>query len=192
MQTCCAALNSTATLVAYDLFKRYQSGISEHKLVVIGKFTTVLGTILAIIASPLFGHYTMIFEGINKLISYVAPPITAVFLVGVFWKRGSGKAAFVTLVLGMALGLVAFALDWNHIYRGDFMLIAFLLLVCCLAIMAVTSLVFPETLKSEARLLVWENWREPLRVEAEVGFGGYRAAAVVVLAMFVGLYLTFR
>jgi len=192
MQTCSAALNSTATLVAYDLFKRYRPGISEHKLVAIGKITTVLGTILAIIFSPLFGHYTTIFEGINKLISYVAPPITAVFLLGVFWKRGSGKAAFVTLVLGMALGLVAFVLDWNHIYRGDFMLIAFLLLVYCLVIMVVTSFVFPEPLKTEARLLVWEDWREPLRVEPGIGFGSYRVAAIVVLAIFVGLYLTFR
>jgi len=192
MQTCSAALNSTATLVAYDLFKRYRPGISEHKLVAIGKITTVLGTILAIIFSPLFGHYTTIFEGINKLISYVAPPITAVFLLGVFWKRGSGKAAFVTLVLGMALGLVAFVLDWNHIYRGDFMLIAFLLLVCCLVIMVVTSFVFPEPLKPEARLLVWEDWREPLRVAPGIGFASYRVAAIVVLAIFVGLYLTFR
>jgi len=39
---------------------------------------------------------------------------------------------------------------------------------------------------------VWENWREPLRVEPGIGFGSYRMAAVIVLAMFVGLYLTFR
>ena len=193
MQTCSAALNSTATLVAYDLFKRYRPGLSEHKLIAIGKITTVAGTVLAIIASPLFGHYKTIFEGINKLISYVAPPITAVFLLGVFWKRGSGRAAFITLVLGMGLGLVAFVLDWNHIYRADFMLLAFLLLVCCLFIMIVTSFMFPEPLKPEARLLVWENWREPLRVEAGARwFGNYRVAAVVVLTMFVGLYLTFR
>src|SRR5512137_264956 len=132
MQTCSAALNSTATLVAYDLFKRHQPGISDHTLVLIGKATTVLGTILAIAASPLFGHYTTIFEGINKLISYIAPPITAVFLLGVFWKRASGKSAFITLVAGMGLGLVTFLLDWNAIFRGDFMLIAFLLLVICL------------------------------------------------------------
>src|SRR5712691_5378968 len=56
MQTCSAALNSTATLVAYDLFKRHRPGLSDHKLVTIGKITTVLGTILAIVASPLFGH----------------------------------------------------------------------------------------------------------------------------------------
>src|SRR5882724_10183001 len=193
MQTCSAALNSTATLVAYDLFKRHQPTISDHKLVTIGKVTTVIGTILAIVVSPLFGHYTTIFEGINKLISYVAPPITAVFLLGVFWKRGSGKAAFVTLVLGMALGLVAFVLDWNHIYRGDFMLIAFLLLAACVSIMVVTTFLFPEPFKAEAKLLVWENWREPLRGEAGGrGLGDYRVLAALILAVFVTLYLLFR
>ena len=53
MQTCSAALNSTATLVAYDLFKRYQPDLSDHRLVFIGKATTVAGTLLAIVASPL-------------------------------------------------------------------------------------------------------------------------------------------
>src|SRR6202453_2387940 len=93
MQTCSAALNSSATLVAYDLFKRYNPAIADHKLVTIGKITSVVATILAITCSPLFGHYATIFEGINKLISYVAPPITAVFLLGVFWRRASGKSA---------------------------------------------------------------------------------------------------
>jgi solute:Na+ symporter, SSS family len=193
MQTCSAALNSTATLVAYDLFRRHQPGLSDHRLVWIGKLTTVAGTILAIVASPLFGHYTTIFEGINKLISYVAPPITAVFVLGVFWKGASGKSAFLTLVAGMGLGLVAFYVDWNNIYRGDFMLIAFLLWLACLAIMVVTSLLFPEPLKPEALPLVWEDWREPLRGEAHGrGLGNYRLATVAVLATFVLLYVVFR
>jgi solute:Na+ symporter, SSS family len=193
MQTCSAALNSTATLVAYDLFKRYRPGLSDHQLVSIGKVTTVLGTILAIVCSPLFGHYTTIFEGINKLISYVAPPITTVFLLGVFWKRASGRSAFITLIAGMLLGFVTFYLDWNKIYRGDFMLIAFLLFVACVVIMVVTTWLFPEPLKAEAGLLVWENWREPLRGDAGGrGLGNYRLLAGVVLAVFAVLYLVFR
>jgi SSS family solute:Na+ symporter len=193
MQTCSAALNSTATLVAYDLFKRHRPNISDHKLVRIGKITTVAGTILAIVASPLFGHYTTIFEGINKLISYVAPPITAVFLLGVFWKRASGKSAFITLIAGMLLGFVAFYLDWNNIYRGDFMLIAFFLLLACLVIMVATTFMFPEPLKAEARLLVWENWREPLRGDAGGhGLANYRVLTVVILMIFIGLYFFFR
>src|SRR5258706_277886 len=190
MQPCSAALTSTATLVAYDLFKRHRPNISDHKLVRIGKITTVVGTILAIVASPLFGHYTTIFEGINKLISYVAPPITAVFLLGVFWKRASGKSAFITLIAGMGLGAVTFCLDFfkanivgagataetiaaspllNFTYNTalkDFMLVAFVLLVICVVIMIASTFVFPEPFRVEARLLVWENWREPLHAES--------------------------
>jgi SSS family solute:Na+ symporter len=191
MQTCSAALNSTATLVAYDIFKRHRPEISDHKLVVIGKWTTVIGTILAIVASPLFGHYTTIFEGINKLISYVAPPITAVFLLGVFWKKPSGKAAFVTLLCGMLLGAATFYLDWNNIYRGDFMLIAFLLLVACLAIMIVVTFLFPAPLKPEAETLVWNSIAEPLRVKCGSGLSDYRVMSVAVLIVFAALYLIF-
>jgi SSS family solute:Na+ symporter len=192
MQTCSAALNSTATLVAYDIFKRHKPEISDHKLVLIGKWTTVIGTILAIVASPLFGHYTTIFEGINKLISYVAPPITAVFLLGVFWKRPSGTAAFITLVGGMLLGAVTFYLDWNNIYRGDFMLIAFLLLVACLVIMVAATFLFPAPFKPEAKTLVWESWSEPLRVKCGSGLSDYRVMSVVVLVVFAVLYFIFR
>jgi SSS family solute:Na+ symporter len=192
MQTCSAALNSTATLVAYDLFKRHQPEISDHRLVLIGKATTVAGTLLAIVASPLFGRYTTIFEGINKVIYYVAPPISAVFVLGVFWKQASGKSALITLLAGMALGAVAFYLDWNNIYRGDFMLTAFLLFVACVVIMIVTSLIFPEPLKEEARSLVWENWTEPLRVKCGSGLSDYRVVSVVIVVIFASLYIAFR
>lgn len=193
MQTCSAALNSTATLVAYDLFKRYKPGLGDPQLVRIGKITTIAGTLLAIVASPLFGHYTTIFEGINKLISYVSPPVTAVFLLGIFWKRASSKAAFITLISGIILGIVTFYLDWNNIYRSDFMLMAFWLFAACLVIMVTTTLIFPEPLKAEARLLVWQNWREPLRGETNGrGLGNYRLASLGVLIIFVTLYLIFH
>ncbi len=189
MQTCSAALNSSATLVAYDLFKRYRPGLSGHQLVRIGKITTVLGTILAIVASPMFGHYSTIFQGINTLISYVAPPITAVFLLGVFWKRATGKSAFVTLIAGTVLGAVACYLDWNHIYRGDFMLMAFGLFVVCISIMAVITFLFPEPLKAGAGLLIWQDWREPLRGPGRAGYHGLVVATVLV---FVILFFAFR
>jgi len=85
MQTCSAALNSTATLVAYDLFKRYQPEISDHKLVRHWQNhdrhrDNPRHSLFAIVRLlP-----RTIFEGINKLISYVAPPITTVFVLGVF------------------------------------------------------------------------------------------------------------
>jgi SSS family solute:Na+ symporter len=193
MQTCSAALNSTATLFSYDIFKRWRPLTNDHQLVVIGKITTVVATILAIILSPIFGHYGTIIEGLNKLISYIAPPITAVFLFGVFWREASGKAAYLTLVVGAVIGLMIFVLDWNGWYTANFMMTAFYLLVLCCAVMYVASKMYPEPLKEEAKILVWESWREPLRGEAHGhGLGNYRVLSAIVLVTFVALYYCFR
>ena len=216
MQTCSAALNSSATLVAYDIVKRWRPGTTDHRLVVIGKLTTVVATLIAIALSPLFGHYSTIFEGLSRLISYIAPPITAVFLLGVFWKKASGRAALLTLICGGMMGMILFPLDFwkgpiasylagnSPLLAGafdwlcrniihDFMLTAFYLLVICCTIMVMASLLRPEPLREEARALVWEDWREPLRGKAHGhALGNYRILAAVVLATFVTLYVLFR
>jgi SSS family solute:Na+ symporter len=196
MQTCSAALNSTATLFAYDIYRRWRPQTTDHQLVVIGKITTVVATILAIAWSPLFSHYATIYEGLVALICYLAPPVTAVFLLGVFWRRASGAAAYLTLVLGAALGLIVFFLDWFKTYTGwnvNSMMASFCLFVCCMALMIIASWSMPEALKDEAKSLVWEDWREPLRGEAHGrGLGNYRILAVAVLATFVVLYVIFR
>jgi SSS family solute:Na+ symporter len=193
MQTCSAALNSTATLFSYDIVKRWKPHTTDHNLVLIGKTTTIAATVIAIVLSPIFGHYSTIIEGLNKLISYIAPPITAVFLFGVFWKKASGKAAFITLIAGAILGLVIFSLDWNGIFVSNFMMTAFYLLVLCCIIMFTASLVFPEPLKEEAKILVWENWKEPLKGEAK-GFvlGNYKILSGVVFITFILLYYILR
>lgn len=217
MQTCSAALNSTATLFAYDIYKRWRPQSTDHQLVLTGKITTGVATVFAILWSPLFSHYSTIFEGLNRLVSYVAPPITAVFLFGVFSKKASGRGAHITMKYGALLGALLFLLDFFHKSFGlwlaasgfdtaaalfnaaaafivkDFMLTAFYMLLVCCAVMWAASHAFPEPLKEEARDLVWSDWREPLRGEAHGhGLGNYRILSAVVVATFVVLYLYFR
>ena len=85
------------------------------------------------------------------------------FLLGVFWKRASARSAFITLLTGILLGLATFYLDWNGLYKGDFMLTAFGLFVFCILVMITTSYLLPEPLKADAKPLIWDNWAEPLR-----------------------------
>jgi len=87
MQTCSAALNSAATLFAYDIVKRWRPATNDHQLVLVGKVTTVVATVIAIVMSPLFGHYNTISRGINRLISYIAPPLPRCSCSCVFGKR---------------------------------------------------------------------------------------------------------
>jgi len=209
MQTCSAALNSTATLFAYDVVKRYRPRTSDHGLVVVGKIATIVGTILAIVSSPIFGQKDTVFQALTDLICYVAPPITAVFLFGVFWKRATGKAAYLAMVLGGAVGIGVFLLELFQTHTGwprvvewhsnctgltlNSMIASFYIFVLCGAIIVAASLLFPEPLKQEARPLIWEDWREPLRGEAGGrGLGNYRVLSAVVFAAFVTLYILFR
>ncbi|MFO1491883.1 MAG: sodium/solute symporter [Kiritimatiellia bacterium] len=215
MQTCSAALNSSATLFAYDIWKRWRPSTTEHQLVRIGKITTVVATVVAIVLSPIFGHYDTIFQGLNKLICYVSPPITAVFLTGVFWKRAGGRAAFITMMSGMALGAVCFVLDFfkvaivgdeatpasiaanpffNFVYNialADWMLASFVAFVICVVIQVVATLVLREPLKPEAQGLCWENWLEPVKARCGSGLSDYRFMSAVVLVAFVTLYWIF-
>jgi solute:Na+ symporter, SSS family len=245
MQTCSAALNSAATLFAYDIWKRWRPNTLDHSLVKIGRWTTAVATVLAIVLSPIFGHYDTIFKGLQVLISYIAPPITAVFLVGVFWKKAGGRAAFMTMVVGAAIGAVGFTLDFfkngiivscypgvippvaevlkpdaikldpivefmksetaakfiadspvlNVIYNyavKDFMLTSFCIFAFCVLFQIVMSLWIGEPLKEEARPLVWEDWREPLRGNPHGHWlGNYRVMAGVVAVVFLVLYYIF-
>jgi SSS family solute:Na+ symporter len=216
MQTCSAALNSAATLFSYDIWKRWNPATTDRSLVKIGRWTTVAATLLAIVLSPVFGHYDTIFKGLNVLICYIAPPITAVFLVGVFWKRAGGRAAFITMAGGGLMGALCFFLDFfkttvvganatpesitaspmmNFIYNiclKDFMLASFGLFCLCVLIQVIASLLIGEPLKPEARALVWENWTEPLRAKCGSGLSDYRVMSAIVFVIFVVLYTIFR
>ena len=217
MQTCSAALNSTATLFAYDILKRWRPRTTEHGLVIAGKVATVVATLLAILWSPLLSHYSTIYDGLARLVSYVSPPITAVFLLGVFWKGASGKGALATLAGGGLLGAAMFGLDFfgrpiadwlgaNGFTAArsaldavclytvkDFMLTAFYLFVVCSVLLVVASRIWPEPLKAEAKSLVWEDWREPLRGQAYGhGLGNYRVLSLIAAVTLVALYVWFR
>jgi len=175
----------------------------------------VVATLIAIVLSPIFGHYETIFQGLNKLICYLSPPITAVFLVGVFWKRAGARAAYITMISGIVMGLVCFVFDFfkssivgadatpatiaaspflNLVYNfmlADWMLTSFVACALCVGIHIVCSFVIPEPLKEEARTLVWENWLEPIRAKCGSGLSDYRVMSAVVVITFVVLYYFF-
>jgi hypothetical protein len=73
------------------------------------------------------------------------------------------------------------------------MMTAFYLLCLCGLTMIVASHIFPEALREDAKALVWQDWREPLRGESGGRWlGNYRVLSVVVIAVFVLLYYSFR
>ena len=57
---------------------------------IIGRVATFLSFVLGIILVPLLDMYESIFVAVNDVIAHIAPPITCVFVLGVFWGKASG------------------------------------------------------------------------------------------------------
>jgi SSS family solute:Na+ symporter len=114
MSTVEAALNSTATVTAEDICKHIWPRLKDSTLVLIGRITAVVVIVLAMIWSPYCGRFANIFVVINKVPMMFAPAITTVFVLGVFWRRGTKQAAVATFIAGLLAGLPYFLIDLPH------------------------------------------------------------------------------
>ena len=193
MSTVSGALNSIATLFSYDIYRRWRPQASDRNLVMTGRVVTFLAMIAAIIWSHRVGRFETIFQGVNDLICYISPPITVVFLWGVFWRKASKTAALITLLSGSVLGAGVFAVDWFD-FRGwdtHSMISGFGLFCIGSATLVVFSYLFPHEHTEESAALVWKTPLESLRGEAWPGVGNFRFLAALLLVVMVGLYWAF-
>jgi SSS family solute:Na+ symporter len=194
MSTVSGALNSIATLFSYDLYKRWRPDTSDHKLVITGRIVTFIAMVLAILWSPLVGHFESIYQGIVALICYIAPPITAVFLWGVFWRRASSLASIITLSSGSLLGFVVFLLDWFKDSTGwhiQPMMATFYLFLVCSTILSVVSYIKPHQHTPQSERLVWKNPAEAMQTKGWKGIGNYKFLSVTLFIVMVFLYTVF-
>ena len=189
MSTVAGALNSTATLVSIDIVKRLKPATSDRTLVRIGQVTAVVVMISAMLWSTQGERFGGIFKGINQMIAVLAPPISAVFIWGIFWRRATSPASLATLVFGFALGAVVFVLDFPAVSRfvlgtdgnGDarqlftgslgmpFMLQAGILFGICSAVLVTVSLM---TSPPDPQRVDRYCWKNPLAVITEKPIAG--------------------
>jgi SSS family solute:Na+ symporter len=190
------ALNSIATLVSYDLYKRYKPEADDKQLVRTGKISAGLALIFSLALLPLLDKYESLFIGSNDVIAHIAPPITTVFLLGVFWEKASAKAAQYTLWLGSALGAGVFVVNklFPHSFIGQipFMMMAFYLLVICVVIQVSLSYYYPVEHTADSSKLYWKSPWEPLADKGWKGIGNYKVLSVILLLLMTILYIVFR
>ncbi|MXY68550.1 MAG: sodium/solute symporter [Acidobacteriia bacterium] len=166
MSTIAAALNSCATLFAVDIVARVRPGTSDASQVRIGRWSAVVVMLLAMAWSTQGAKFSSIFEAVQEIGAALAPAITAVFLWGVFWKRGTAQAAVSTLVFGFIMGATAFVLDFKDadgyklITQGwgiPFMLQAFYMTVICSCVFYTVSKLTPPPPAEKVEGLTWDN-----------------------------------
>ncbi len=107
MSTLASAFNSTATLVAYDFVKPNKSEPNDDQLIFVGRLTTIVLVFSSIIFIALVKYLS---DGVSinilNIHAYISPPIVAVFLLAIFWKRATSSAIIWTLLIGESVGFV--------------------------------------------------------------------------------------
>lgn len=196
MSTVAGALNSISALVSLDLYKRFRPDASDKHLVTVGRIAAGAALIFSIALIPLLNRYESLFNGVNTIIAHIAPPVTCVFLLGIFWPGATALSGRLTLWTGSALGAFVFALNSffpdQPLAQVPFMLMAFYLLVACIVFQVVVSLARPATAEQRASAVCWKSPLEPLRSPGWPGIGNYKFLSALVLLGMAILYYLFQ
>jgi SSS family solute:Na+ symporter len=199
MSTIAAALNSCSSLVAVDILQRLKPDVSDERMVKVGRYTAVVVMVLAILWSTQGGKFDSIFQAINDLAAAIAPPISAVFLLGIFWRRGTKEAAFYTLISGFLLGVSLFILDFESISGAKYITnglgIHFLMrswwvfCLCCIFFIVISYLT-PAPDQDQIVKLTWNGPKEIFK-DRILRWDDVRILAGVLMCFMVILYLIF-
>ena len=99
-------LNSTSTIFTMDIYKPYiNKEASQKQMVFIGRTTAAVALIVAGILAPLLGNIPQMFQYIQEYTGLVSPGILAVFLMGLFWKKATNKAAIIGVISSIFVAL---------------------------------------------------------------------------------------
>lgn len=155
MSSLSSVYNSCSSLVTWDIYKKLNPNASERQLVLVGQFATVVMVGFGLAWIPLMENVsTQIYVYLQSVQAYIAPPITAVFFLGLLWKRINRHGAIVSLVVGFVLGMGRLGLELmkGQLTEGsvlfwladiNFMHFAILLLGVSVALLVIVSLLTP-------------------------------------------------
>ncbi|XP_051027096.1 sodium/glucose cotransporter 4 [Acomys russatus] len=172
MSSLTSIFNSSSTLFAIDVWQRFRRQASEQELMVVGRLFIVFLVVISILWIPIIqsSNSGQLFDYIQSITSYLAPPITALFLLAIFCKRVTEPGAFWGLMFGLAVGMLRMILEFSYSAPAcgeedgrptvlkDFHYLYFALLLCGLtALIIVVISFFTEPIPEEklARLTWW-------------------------------------
>ena len=151
MSSLSSLFNSTATLFTLDIYKKIKPKVSEQKLVLIGRMATLVVVVFGLLWIPIMPMISKggLYQYLQSVQGYLAPPITAVFLLGLFNSRINNKGATWGLSLGFFAGMLkliiqaffgkekianpeflAYIGDINFLYFSGILFLFCVLLIC--------------------------------------------------------------
>jgi len=207
MSSLSSLFNSCASLFTVDIYEKIRPGRSERELVRVGRIATGAVMLLGILWIPIMPMISGggLYQYLQNVQQYLAPPITAVFLLGVFWKRINGTGAVTGMIAGFVMGMTKLTVqalvggglltrpEWLVSF-GDYNFLFFSawLFGISIAIVVLVSLFTRPPAAEKVASLTFATLDEQERRERRESWNKWDViATAAVLGLVVGMYLYF-
>jgi SSS family solute:Na+ symporter len=212
MSSLAGAFNACSTLFTMDLYQKFRPGVSQHQLVWTGRVATAVMVLIGLLWIPVIHGGRGLYDYLQGVQGYLAPPIFTVFFFGVFMKRLNAKGALAALVVGFLLGAFRLMVDtpvslglggltagyaqgsflWivNNIYFQYYSL--FIFVVSAVTMVVVSYLTPAPALERLVGLTVATVTPEQRRESRASWSRGDVVASGIVLLLILAAYLYFR
>lgn len=150
MSSLASVYNACSTLFTMDIYQKIKPHADNRELVRVGRITTTIVVVLGMVWIPLMSRISgVLYQYLQSVQSYLAPPIAAVFLLGVFSKRINAKGAYSAMVIGFIIGVIRIILElnrdslsgfWFEFATINFLYFCIILFVVSILIMVIVSL----------------------------------------------------
>jgi SSS family solute:Na+ symporter len=208
MSSLAGVFNASSTLFTMDFYSRLRPKASQHQLVWIGRVATAVMVLIGLLWIPVIQGGRGLYDYLQGVQAYLAPPIFVVFFMGVFWKRLNAKGCLAALLSGFALGVFRLAVDtpiklidgfsydtgsffWviNNIFFQYYSLVIF---VVCVVVMIVVSYMTKEPAYEKISGLTFGTLTDEDRKTTRSSWSiGDVVASVSLLVIIVLIYLYF-
>jgi SSS family solute:Na+ symporter len=113
MSSLASLFNSCATLFTVDIYEKLKPNLAERHYVFVGRVATCVVVFCGLIWIPIMKGMAGggIYKYLQSVQGYLAPPITAVFLLGLFWNRINSTGAFWGLIYGFIMGMTKLTIE---------------------------------------------------------------------------------
>ncbi|XP_062072619.1 sodium/mannose cotransporter SLC5A10-like isoform X2 [Lepus europaeus] len=187
MSSLTSIFNSSSTLFTMDIWRRLRPRASERELLLVGRLVIVvlIGVSVAWIPVLQGSNGGQLFIYMQSVTSSLAPPVTAVFTLGIFWQRANEQGAFWGLLVGLAVGATRLVLEFLHpappcgaadtrpavLSQLHYLHFAVALFVLTGAVAVVGSLLTPPPRRHQVENLTWWTLTRDLSLGAKAGDG---------------------
>jgi SSS family solute:Na+ symporter len=204
MSSLASVYNACSTLYTIDIYKKSHPNASEKELVRVGRIATGVIVILGMAWIPMMGKIDSgLYNYLQSVQSYLAPPIAAVFLLGVFFKRLNAEGALTSMVLGFILGMAKLTLQLlqdslpaggllHQFATMNFLYFCIYLFLFSIVVLVVVSMVTPAPTEEKVRGLTFSTTVAEDKASSRASWGKLDVVlSLIVIVIIIAIFAYF-